>query len=323
MNKIIETVFYKGKSYTVTNPGELVYETVKRTRSGKSYDYRMVLDQLQGLKHIGPYVKKYLQKNYNISELDYYIIVVLRGDINKLPKCSYVNPYNGKVCNKLAKFKGNFNEKRHGASLFYDGCEDHVINASAQNKQKIAYAKGITGLQKADRSSKVWRNRLREHALKQMAEGNSIFSPDEVRRPDIKKPISNIKISGYNLIAQELGVNINSASIDELILIDKYNYLKKGDSKDTCYLYIAYLSDTDIVKVGVTTDTLSRFKRGYQGKVYVNLETLFTGSRIQVAELEYLVKMKFKDKICLGNEGFSKEVEKDIRLFIKEQIKLI
>ena len=212
-----------------------------------------------------------------------------------------------------------YKEKVYKDKLFCDGCDKHSINASAQNSQREAYKKGVTGLQKADRSSKVWREKLRQHALKQMEEGNSIFSPDEVRRSDIPKPISSVKISGYNLTAKKLGIEPDSATIEELILIDKENYLRKGNPNDICIYYLAYLEDEPkIIKLGVTNDLFSRGKKGYHGREYIKTEILFEGTRVQVANIEYEVKMKFKSSISLGNEGFSLDIEKEIRDFIKE-----
>ena len=170
----------------------------------------------------------------------------------------------------------------------------------------------------------VWREKLRQHALKQMEEGNSIFSPDEIRRPDIPKPISSVKISGYNLTAKKLGIEPDTATIEELILIDKENYLRKGEPNDVCIYYLAYLkNEPNIIKLGVTTDLLARSKKGYHGKEYIKTEVLFEGTRVQVANVEYEVKMKFKNSISLGNEGFLLDVEKEIRDFIEELISKI
>lgn len=314
-----EIIEYKGKQYKVTNPGELIYETKLITKYGRTFNTYRLLDQLQELKPIGNCSKIYLKKTYGLTELDYYIIVVLRGDIEKLPKCTYINPYTGEICNEPAKFKGSL--IKYKDKLFCDGCNKHSINAAAQNSQREAYKKGITGLQKADRSSKVWKEKLRQHALKQMEEGNSIFSPDEIRKPGIPKPISSIKISGYNLIAEKLGIEPNTATIEELILIDRENYLRKGEPDDICIYYLAYLeNEPKTIKLGVTTDLSARSKKGYHGKEYIKTEILFEGTRVQVSNIEYEVKMKFKDSINLGNEGFSLDIEKEIREFIKELI---
>lgn len=48
---------------------------------------------------------KYLQTKYGLTKLDYYIIVVCRGDESKLPRCTYVNPYTDEICNKPKKFR--------------------------------------------------------------------------------------------------------------------------------------------------------------------------------------------------------------------------
>lgn len=155
-----------------------------------------------------------------------------------------------------------------------------------------------------------------------MAEGNSIFSPDEIRKDTIKKPISAIKISGYNELFSEFNIDRNNCSIDELILIDKEMFLKKGNSEDICYYYIATLEGRDeIFKLGVTSSIESRNKKGYQGIKYKSLEVLYTSTRINIAEIEYNVKLKFKNYIIFGNEGFDNSIKDEIINYIKEIIK--
>lgn len=45
-----------------------------------------------------------------------------------------------------------------------------------------------------------------------------------------------------------------------------------------------------------------------------------TGSRLEIAELEYKVKIKFKDYIILGNEAFDSKHKEEILNFINELI---
>jgi hypothetical protein len=307
----IELILYKGISYSVTSPGELIYD---------GEDKKHILDQLNNLSKVGNKRIKYLKDKYNLSELDYYIIVVLKGDESKLPKCSYVNPKTKENCNEFKKFRSLIPTR---GEIFHDGCENHIANAAAQIKQREAYKKGITGLQKADRKSKVWRDRLREHALKQMRDGDSIFSPDNVRRKDIQKPISSIKISGYNDIFNELGIDRDNTSIEELILVDKRMFLNKGESNDICYYYIVDFEDSNIFKLGVTSNIDSRVKRGYHGLKYKNLSILFESTREIIADLEYNIKMAFRDSICFGNEGFSINKKSEILNYIKNIINSI
>ena len=85
---MIKVVNYKGKSYNVTDPGKLIYSKTKFV--DKEHKLPQILDQLDNLCEIKRYRVKYLRNKYNITELDYYIIVVLEGDESKLPKCSYI-----------------------------------------------------------------------------------------------------------------------------------------------------------------------------------------------------------------------------------------
>lgn len=314
MNKKI--IKYKDTIYNVTSPGEIIYDI---NIVGKKGNPLQILDQLDNLSVIGRKSrKKYLKNKYNLTELDYYIIVVLEGDESRLPVCSYINPKTKVKCNNPQKFR-SLAPKR--GNIFYDGCEDHIINVAAQIKRRECYKKGITGLQKADRRSKTWREKLRKHAIKQMQEGNSIFSPDDIRRSDIKKPTSNIKVSGYNKIFDELNIDRNNAAIEDLILIDKKMFLNKGNLNDTCYYYVVFFDESNIFKLGVTSNIDSRIKRGYHGLKYDKFSVLFKSTREVIAELEYKVKLEYKDYICFNNEGFSIEVKDEILNYIENLIK--
>lgn len=313
-------VNYKGKSYRVYYLGELKYYSFKSIRCGKEKTNIGLLDQLSdGLEKIPVNnYRPYILKKYNLTDLEYYIVVVLGGDESLLPTCTYVNPYTKEKCTKPRKFVSLVPTKVR-PNIFYDGCDEHTINASAQIKQRKAYEKGITGLQKADRRSPIWRQKLRLHALKQMEEGNSIFSSDDIRKPHIVK--HNQSACDLNSVRSELGYPTTN-TIEELIEIDKQMYIRRGNPDDTCILYLAKLSK-EFIKVGVTTDLMKRSMRGYHGYLYLKTEILYKGSRIQVAELESKIKLEFKDKICLGNEGFSVDLLDKIRLFIKNELKII
>lgn len=309
---MIKNITYKGKIYHVSEPGKLIYSKTKLV--SKKYNKFQIVDQLDNLCEIKRYRVEYLREKYDITELDYYIIVVLEGDESKLPKCGYINPKTKETCNKPKKFYSLVPTKP-GRDIFCIGCEEHTINASAQIKQRECYKKNITGLQKADRRSKTWREKLRQHALKQMAEGNSIFSPDNIRRSDIKKPI--VKISEYNELFSEFDIDRNNCSMDELIKIDKEMFLRRGSPDDICYYYITYLEDNDeVFKLGVTSKIDSRINRGYHEYKYVELKILYTSTRVKVAELEELVKLEFKDHIILGNEGFDISIKDKVIEYI-------
>ena len=307
---IVKEVKFKGKTYNVTNPGKLEFSKV--SFASKKFNVYQIVDQLNNLSEIKRNRVSYLKNKYGLTELEYYIIVVFEGDETRIPRCEYKDPKTGIICGKPRKFntlvpypKTNGSGEFVTAGIFRIGCEEHVISASAQVKQRECYKKGITGLQKADRKSLIWREKLRQHALKQMAEGNSLFSPDEIRRPDIIKPISSVKISGYNEICNELGIDRNNCSIEDLIRIDKEMFLKKGNPEDTCYYYLTYLEGNDkVFKLGVTSNIDSRMNRGYQNYSYTELKVLYTSTRIKVADLEEKVKLEFKEHIILGNEGF-------------------
>lgn len=323
-------VFYKGIKYTVTNPGKIVYSTAKTVRGCRVDKRPEILDQLNNNSEIKGHSRvriKYLKEVYNLTELDYYTIVVCLGDESKLPKCSYVNPYTGEICDKCKKFRsltpGKSERTGNRLDLFHDGCEEHKINAACQVSQRNNYKKGVTGLQKANRSSKIWRDKLREHALKQMQDGRSIFSPDGIRDSNIKSVKefnTNPSINYYKTISDDL--SINEFSLENCILIDRENYLRKGNPDDLCHYYFADFKETEkYFKLGVSIDLEKRSMKMYHGYTYNNYKILFTAKRNIIAEFEYEVKMKFKDLISLGNEAFSIENKDLIMSFIQELIK--
>lgn len=199
--------------------------------------------------------------------------------------------------------------------MFFFGCDNHTYHASNQISQKENYKKGITGLQKADRRSKIWRKRLSDHAHKQILEGKSIFSPDNIRDKNIPPAgLTTGSIPKYKETIKTLGLDINIDEIENRILLDKERYLMRGNIDDICYYYITFFEETDdYFKLGVTTNIERRSKDKYLGYTYKSFKILYSANRSIIADIEYKVKLKFKDKIILGNEGFS-ITDKDIIL---------
>jgi len=328
----IAKVNYKNKTYTVTCPGKLVYSSVKFVKGCRSDKRHEIVNQLNGCEELDLLPREtrenYLRRVYDLSEFEYYIIVVCLGDENKLPRCTYINPYTGEKCNHPREFRsltpGKYQRTGRRAGIFFDGCSNHKNNAAAQNAQRENYKKGVTGLQKADRRSKKWREKLSRSAKKQMERGDSIFSPDDVRRPDLKNwkfYQSNPSIDSIKEIIKELDLDEYNLSIENCILIDKINYLRKGNPEDICYYYIADFEENDgIFKLGVTIDISKRINKEYHGFKYKNPDIIATGTRVEIAELEYKVKIKFRDYIILGNEGFDLKHRDEILNYIKELV---
>lgn len=99
-------------------------------------------------------------------------------------------------------------------------------------------------------------------------------------------------------------------------------FLNKGNPNDTCYYYMVSFDESNIFKLGVTSNIDSRIKRGYHGLKYDKFSVLFKSTREVIAELEYKVKLEYKDYICFNNEGFSIEVKDKILSYIENLIKL-
>ncbi|MBP3732109.1 MAG: hypothetical protein J6I84_02565 [Bacilli bacterium] len=166
--------------------------------------------------------------------------------------------------------------------------------------------------------------KLSLHAKKQMEEGNSIFSPDDIRNenlPSWKNFQVFPSINHYKDIAISLGMDEYNLSIENCILIDKINYIRRGNPEDICIYYLTYFEETsDYFKPGVTIDLKERSNTDYHGYKYKTPEILFTSSRLIIAEIEYEVKLKFKDFIVLGNEAFDIKHKDEILEYIEERI---
>ena len=320
----IVEVLYKGTIYKVTNPGQLVYSKIKFVKGCSSFKRYEIVDQLNGcseLNYGGKGRVSYLKEKYGLTELEYYIIVVCLGDESKLPRCTYVNPYTGEKCNEPRKFyslcPGIYKKTGNMRGIFHSGCKEHANNAAVQIAQRENYKKGVTGLQKADRKSLVWREKLSKSAKRQMETGNSIFSPDGIRNKGLNSYVNYItkkNNKAYDGKYEDL-------SIDNCIFLDKLMYLKRGNPDDTCYYYITYFNENpNIFKLGVTVDLVHRTTTKYHGYSYKNYEILFTANRLTVAEFEYKVKMKFKNYITLGTESFSLEFKDEIFNYINKLI---
>lgn len=309
-------IIYENKTYKVIEPGSLKYN-----------ERGELLNQLSENLHPFPRArKKFLKDNYSLSELDYYIIVVLYGIKENIPKCSFTNPITKEKCTCNKKFRSLFPKKGIRNTIFYDGCEDHIRSAIRQINQLKLFSEGKCNLLHTDRRSKVWRDKLRKHALEQIKNGNSIFSKDDVRRNDIKSVKSYNEKGFYSNRLEKIGISRSDIlEKKDIILADKLLYQSLGDLDDKCYYYVTELDNNlDVIKFGVTSN-LNRRGEGteYHGYFYKNFKVIYEGTRQQVSNLEYEVKLHFIDYICLGNEGFSSDKRDEIIDFVNNFIKNI
>ena len=142
-----------------------------------------------------------------------------------------------------------------------------------------------------------------------MEEGNSIFSPDDIRNENLPS------WKDFNISKSEFDY------VESSILIDKINYLKRGNPDDICIYYLTYFEEKDNwFKLGVTIDLDKRSYSGYHGYNYKSSEILFTANRTIIAEIEYKVKLKFKNKIIFGTETFELNDKDEILEYVKELI---
>ena len=100
-------VNFKEKTYTVYDPGQLKYYEYEKSRKDVVYSGVGLIDQLNPELPKIPYngYRSYLKDNYGLTDLEYYIVVVLGGDESLLPECTYKNPYTGEKCTEKRKFR--------------------------------------------------------------------------------------------------------------------------------------------------------------------------------------------------------------------------
>ena len=307
---------YKEKTYFVNNPGKLLYNKSNQLLN-------QLTEELIPFDNIRKY-KSILLNEFGITEYDYYIIVVLYGDENKIPRCTYINPLTKEQCNHPQKFRSLIPKKGTKNTIFHEGCVEHLKAAPQQTRQLDLLNKGKNNLLFTDRRSKVWRERLKQHALKQIEEGNSIFSKDDVRRKDIKSVKEFNERGFYSNRLKNIGIDKSKLlTKEDIILADKLLFLSNGDENDKCYYYITELDgNPEVIKLGVTNNPNRRGEgTEYHGYFYKNYKIIYEGTRKQISEIEYRTKIEFINDICLGNEGFTFSAKDNIIDFINNIIK--
>ena len=307
-------VRYNNKEYFVKSPGVLL-------RNDKNY----LLDQLhKDLPCMGRYRTEYLLNNYNLSEFDYYLIVMCLGDINNIPLCEYEGCNNHKKFNTLGITKK--------VPILSKGCcEKHSKNL-ARKDDWIRYNKiGKNPLENVDWSS-IWTTERRIQAsnreLEKVKNGTHpwlLKNSKEFREKLIeegKNPIVNMWKSRDEIISPSLDIydpkKMND--IDYVLFSEKESFKNRENKDDICQFYIAELDDNSF-KIGVTKDVENRIKKNrYHKMKYKNTKVLYESNRVEVAELEYKIKRKFIKKVKLGTESFSMNDYDEILEYINSLI---
>lgn len=320
----MKLVKYNNKEYYVMCSGELL-------RNEKNY----LLDQLkEDTPCMGRYHVEYIKKNYNLTDYEYYLIVVCNGNEDDIPRCEFDG------CNKPKKFN-LLGITKKVPILALGCCEEHSRSIKAKNqyqKQKELMDSGediMPNIYKChDRIyTEEDRKKRSEQTLKQVREGRHPWTREnskDLRKRLIdegKNPIVNMWRSRDSLKYQpELNIYDSSKmkDIEYVLCSERDSYKYRGDINETCYFYITMLSDPDKFKIGVTTNIYNRsVKTRYHGIKYINPIIMYSGTREIVSDLEYVVKKQFIKKVVLGTETYSIKDYNDILEFIKYQIKLI
>lgn len=323
------TIIYKNKEYNVVNPGIL----------------ELTIDQLSGNK-MPVRFSKYIRKTYNITDEDYYIIVVFKGDISLVPKCKK----EGCLCN--CRFLG----LRAGYS---NGC---CTSHSHSYSNKIRITNGTHNFLEIDRSSVVrnmiengthpWLSKnsegMRERNYqKQIERGTFKLSDKDVidkRNESIRNIPKEVRSEISSKVAKERvkngthpwlkgGNNDASKRMKNLAESGRHpwqkktnrvkshykSFISKGNLDDVCSLYITELeSDPSIIKIGASHDVDRR--SGFHGNCgYKNLQVLKVSDRLSIGDLEMKIKNHFIDNsIGSSVEIFPIELRNDIINFINK-----
>lgn len=302
---IIKNITYKDKEYTVYNPGEILFGRNKK----------ILLDQLlDGVtpiprKKLGG-IKPYLFDKYNLTQEEYHFIVVQLADVNNIPKCP--------ICSKPRKLisivKG------------YDltcGSNECIVSHKEITKRKPggAYERNH------DLRSKISRN----ICIEQIKNGTHNFqNPDgswkskEVQDNLVKQNKHHwLSCNGYSEIARERNLKWNELGINPFqsnfvtLKADLKYFLSLGNPEDSCSFYESKpIGNDSVFKIGVTSD-LSRRSNFRGERCYSEITELYSGTRSEVAEIEYKVKLKFYGKAVKGTETFPVEMRDEILNYAK------
>lgn len=309
---MITKVYYKGKEYNVYKLGEIL-------RDDKGY----LIDQIgsNGDKSMGFKWKKYLRDALNLTQEDYYMIVVLGGDINKLPDC----PYEG--CKNKVKF-GSLGNGHKDKLLCKGCCEKHSRSLAEKENNKIRIDNRTHHLLKDNRgdhftkSEEYYSEVASKRALKQVENGSHPWSGEngsKLFKKRVKEGTIFLFDSEYSssLQKQRLRDGVHQFLNKEIDLkADRSFFLNKGNPDDTCYFYISTIKgDNDNIKIGVTEDPEYRVHFHHMME-YSSIEVIKSGPRDYIANLEYKVKLKFINLSVIGTETFPKDMREEILEFV-------
>ena len=332
---ITETVNFNGKDYLVYNPGVIL-------RYG-----RKVIDQLKdGITPMPKNLNIYIKSTYNLTPEEYYIIVVLRGDNNSKERyCQYpgcnnelefvkiIDGYRVGCCRSHAHYLqcmrnieegtnpiggelGRSNRKKWiDEGKHYGSSKENSERMRKINLEKVANGTNPFlskfGLQKSriengthnflsQESKDNTSNRMKELAK----EGKHAFQSEELIQKNKDRIKSLVEKNEFHLQKLENKLKANKAS-----------FLSKGKSDGLFHFYIAETKNK-LLKIGCTDSIDGRVRRSeiklFSDDEYINIESLFVGSKLDVAELEYRIKLKFSKFAIKGTEYFNLGMKDEI-----------
>lgn len=324
-----KVINFKGKNYKVYDPGELLVS-----------DDGFLLDQLDESLEVMRYTKlgSHIRSKYGISAEDYYVIVVLHGDKSKLPNvCHHPECNNrtgfrslsskgivyGEYCSRSCKQRDLIDNKGH---IF----KDHNW-ASARTLKQVQEGKNPFQGQKGSELS-------RRVQLERIANGtHHLAGPNSY---DLHSRITKGMIeSGTHAFSGEKGSKLQSqlqrkrvqegthqwlGDHNHLSLMKGHRtfLLNKYSKSDQLVLYYSvFSSKPDIIKIGVTRDIEMRklfSSTEFSSEEYEECYELKVGSRDEIANLEYDIKVHFYDQRESGLEYFSKNLLSEIIEFINK-----
>lgn len=293
---IVEEVEYNGVIYNVHNPGTLI-------RANKKYFADQLLDGTTSMSYKKQGTTGYLRVKYGITQEDYYIIVVLKGDKSKIHKCEL------KTCDNKTEFIDLYKGYRKFCCLSH----------------KDAH-KFLTGDETGRWTKEMRSDRARKSALNQVKNGTLNLLDGEISRRTQRRLVEQ----GLHHWQGEIGSRTATERLLRMsaegtnpflsnkvsIKSARIHFINAGNPGDTCYLYLATPTGRpDLIKIGASRTPDRRLN--FRGKkCYDNIEIIRESTRLEIADIEYAIKMKFYDKVVIGTETYEASLKGELLEFV-------
>lgn len=247
-------------------------------------DKKYCLDQISDEDNVWFYHKsEYLMKTYGITIEQYYRLCMY-GSVFTVPICKY--------CGKQLQFR----ELNYG---YYPVCSKKDCKTRYRSegswlrtekmldmasKKMTMYNKSIwDSLNKNERSEKIKKNKT-----KMSSDFKSHLSVTRKNKSLLSRICNKVFTTSCKMIGRELTSLAYTKDYKIVCRWTKEAFMTYGEPNDICEFYIATAGNK--FKFGISHNSDYRAKSAE----YDNIKVIFRSSRINIAELEYLIKMDLK-----------------------------